>query len=81
MSNELKTELETYEKKLPTLTEDEGRFILIHGDVVEGIYDSYPDAMKIGYEKFAMEPFLVKCISATEHIHYFTRDLVLDCPT
>jgi len=79
--DELKTELETYEKLLPILSEDEGRYVLISGSDLVSIYDSYADTVQVGYDKFGLKPFLVKRIAAIEQIHYFSRDLSLDCPT
>jgi NDP-sugar pyrophosphorylase family protein len=75
----LKKELETYAKNLPSLLSHEGKFVVISGDVVNGIYDSYNDALKVGYEKFGLKTFLVKKISSTEQISFFTRDYFKPC--
>ncbi|MCW5621003.1 MAG: hypothetical protein KIS79_07860 [Burkholderiales bacterium] len=76
----LELELKTYQSLLPTLIgKDDGKFALIKGEELVGVYDSYPDALKIGYEKFGVEPFLVKKISAAEQVGYFTRD-IQPCP-
>lgn len=77
----LENELRTYKRKLPDLQSHEGKFVLIHGDNVVDIYGTYEDALKEGYEKFGLEPFLVKQIHAVEQIQSFTRDLVLSCHT
>ena len=77
----LQKEIETYNAKLPELLGSIGRFVLIKGDQVEGIYDTYADALKVGYERFKLEPFLVKQIAPAEQAHYFTRELDLECPT
>ncbi len=76
----LETELQTYTKSLPSLLADNGKYVLIHGEKVVGIYDTYQDALKIGYETFGLVPFLVKRIQAVEQAHCFTRDLSR-CPT
>lgn len=65
MSDVLKMELETFKKLLPQLAADQGKHALIHEDKLVGVYESYADALKIGYEKFGVHPFLVKRISAT----------------
>ena len=72
----LEKELETYEKLLPSLVSDQGKFALIQDSMLVGVYDSYNDALTIGYEKFGMQPFLVKKIMAIEEIQCFTRELV-----
>jgi hypothetical protein len=73
----LEQEMRTYQRELPNLLQHEGKFALVHGDEVAGPYDTYQDALKAGYEKYDLKPFLVKCIQAIEQVQYFTRDLVL----
>lgn len=75
----LQKEVETYNSKLPELLGSLGKFVLISGETVEGIFDTYADALKIGYEKFKLEPFLVKQIAPAEQIQFFTRELDLQC--
>lgn len=75
----LVTELATYESLLPSLLKDQGKFALISGDSLLGTFVSYEDALKIGYEKCGVKPFLVKSISHDEKIAYFTRDLSIPC--
>jgi hypothetical protein len=70
----LEKELTIYKSKLPELKEqNEGKFVLIHGDDVVDIFVSYEDAVKIGYERFKLEPFLVKKIEAIEQAQFITR--------
>lgn len=71
----LEREMATYKSKLPELKQHEGKFVLIHGDEIAGIFAAYEDALKEGYEKFALEPFLVKQIQSIEQIHYISRFL------
>ncbi len=66
-------EIETYERELPDLLGDDGRFALIQGEAVAGIYDTYEDALRVGYEKFGLNPFLVKQIQPAEQVQSFTR--------
>jgi hypothetical protein len=73
----LEKELETYKRELPSLLKDEGKFVLIRDDEVEGSYDTYEDALKIGYGKFGLKDFMVKKIQANERPVFFTRDLCL----
>jgi hypothetical protein len=71
----LERELSTYDSSLMDLLASEGKYILISGDNVNGVFDSYDDALKAGYEKFGLATFLVKQIARAEPIHYFSRDL------
>jgi hypothetical protein len=73
----LEREIKTYKDKLPELQASEGKFVLISGDTVSGIFDSYQDALAAGYERFGMTPFLVKQISMVEVLASFTRDVDL----
>lgn len=62
----LEREFDAYKRKLPELVEQEGKFALVHGDDFIDVYSSYDDALKAGYERFSLEPFLVKKISSDE---------------
>jgi hypothetical protein len=72
----LERELETYKKKLPELKDSEGKFALIHGDELVNTYTSYEDAIKDGYARFKLEPFLVKQIHAIEQLQFISRLVV-----
>jgi len=69
----LEREFETYKTKLPELTANEGKFVLIHGDDLVSVLDSYADAIKEGYAKFGLSPFLVKQIQAVERVQFVSR--------
>jgi len=69
----LEKELETYREKLPELKTHEGKFVLIHGDDVVDVFSSYEDAIKQGYARFKLEPFLVKRISSIEQVQFISR--------
>jgi hypothetical protein len=69
----LEKELETYKEKLPELKEHEGKFVLIRQSDVIDFFSTYEDAIKAGYQKFKLEPFLVKQIEAIERLQYITR--------
>jgi hypothetical protein len=69
----LETELATYKQKLPELKEQEGKFALVHGEDLVDVYSTYEDAIKEGYNRFKLEPFLVKQIRATEQILFISR--------
>jgi hypothetical protein len=71
----LEKELATYSAHLADLKQHEGKFVLIQGDVVIDLFSSYDDALKEGYKRFGLVPFLVKQIHAVEPIYYFTRPI------
>lgn len=75
----LDKELETYNANLPSLIKDRGKFALIKGDSVVDIFDTYGDAMKRGYEKFKLEPFLVKRIMPPEQTLFVSRNVTPSC--
>ncbi len=69
----LEKELETYNARLSALKENEGKFVLIQGDKIIGIYTSYEDAMKAGYAELGLTSFLVKQISSIEQVQFISR--------
>lgn len=71
----LEQELSTYEEMLPELLANEGKYAVIHNDKLIGIYESYADALKTGYEQCGLDQFLVKQISQQEHISFVSREL------
>ena len=75
----LEREIETYREKLPELTADEGKFVLVHGDRLVGVFGTYEDALQEGYKQFQLEPFMVKKIEAVETVHLITRLLEPTC--
>ena len=75
----LRTEVKAFDKLLPELLKDAGKFALIHGSDLAGVYSSYEDALKIGYEKYGVTPFLVRRIAQTEQVGFVSR-MVASCP-
>lgn len=75
----LEKEQATYDRELQNLLGSEGKYALVHGEEVVGVYDTYNDALQIGYDRFGLNPFLVKRIQAVEQVHSFTRD-IRPCP-
>ncbi len=69
----LEKELATYKSKLPELKDSEGKLVLIHGDELVDTYTSYEDAIKEGYARFKLEPFLVKHIHTIEQVQFISR--------
>jgi hypothetical protein len=81
MADALAQELATYKDLLPSLLKDEGKYAVIKGDALIGIFDSYSDAPAQGYRAAKLDPFLVKKISGTETVAYFSRDVDSPCTT
>lgn len=77
MSEPLEKELETFEKLKPELLAQEGKFAVIFAGELLGVFSAYEDALKRGYEKCGVKPFLVKKILSVEPINYFSRDLAV----
>ena len=75
----LEKEIETYNKNYNILAKDAGKFVVIQGDEIVGIYANYEDALKIAYDKFGTKEFLIKKIAATEEVQFFTRDILNPC--
>lgn len=74
MSN-LNQEIATYNRHLPELLGQQGKFVLIKGAEVAGAFDSYQDALTAGYQRFKLDSFLVKQIAPAERVIYFSRHL------
>lgn len=75
----LEKEIETYHRKLPELLLDKGKYVVIHGDEVVGIRDSFKEALALGYERFLREPFLVREIQEIDAVLVSSRSL-RPCP-
>jgi hypothetical protein len=69
----LDQEISTYNRLLPNLLPQVGKFALIKEDKLVDTFDSYQDALKRGYATFQLSPFLVKKISPVEQVVYCTR--------
>ena len=76
----LEAELKTYQGALPSLLAKAGKYVLIKGDDVLGLYDTYADAIQGGYEKSRLDPFMVKQIEAVEQVQFVSRSIE-PCPT
>ena len=72
----LRAEIETYEKhKSQLIAESEGKYVLVHEEQIAGVWDTYQDALRVGYNRFGLRPFLVKQIQGVETVQHFTRDI------
>ena len=76
-AEKLVEELNTYEGNKETLLrESNGKFVLIKGNTIIGVYDTQNDAVKIGIDKFGNTPFLVKKIQPIDDTQNFTSNLI-----
>jgi uncharacterized protein with PIN domain len=67
MSTVLQKEVETYlAEKEELVARGEGKFVLIKGEQVVGLFESQGDALQEGYRRFGKGPFLVKQILAVD---------------
>jgi hypothetical protein len=77
MTQILGVEIKTYEQHRDTLLgTSEGKFVLIRGNQVGGIFDSKMDAIAAGYQQFGNVPFLVKQIVKIETPQNFVSNLL-----
>lgn len=78
----LETELATFRRELVGLLADptkRGSFALVHGNSVAALFPNFDLALAAGYERFGLDPFLVKEVTDHEEPQYFSRNL--RCPT
>jgi hypothetical protein len=65
--HQLADELQTYQDQKDTLLQgSEGKFVLIHGNSILGIYDTKLAAISAGHAQIGPVPFLVKKIERVE---------------
>lgn len=69
----LERELETWRRKFPELLQHEGKFALVHGDEIADVFAAYEDAIQAGYQRFGLQPFLVKQVQSDEQPEVITR--------
>ena len=73
----LAEELKTYaEKKEELVRQHNGKYVLIKGNGIVGIFDSKEDATIIGIQKFGNTPFLVRKIEEVEQGQNYTSYLI-----
>ena len=78
----LEREFEAYQNKLRDsewLAQNQGKYVLVKEDQVIQAFDSYGDALQGGYDRFGLDAFLVKQVSAMEQAHFVWR-LSAPCP-
>jgi hypothetical protein len=77
MAGKLTRELKAYEANLGNLlATQEGKYVLLHGDDVLGVFDNQMDAINWGYKELGNVPFLVKNISKLDIPLSFVSNLL-----
>jgi hypothetical protein len=71
----LAREWATYCRELPRLLAEgeEGRFAVVKGEVVDSVWDTRPDAVQAGYDRFGLGPFMIHRICRVERPVIITR--------
>ena len=71
----LEKESKTFDQKLPELLKaDIGKYVLIKGDKVIGVFVAVADALSYGYEKYREQPFFVREILPTQEPMNFANN-------
>jgi hypothetical protein len=75
----LERENNAFKRELPRLLEtpgNKGKWALIHGDDLAGLYPDFDSCLAAGYERFDLGTFMVKEVTDTPTVHYFPRNVV-----
>ena len=74
-------ETETYRRLKPELLANahQGRFAVIYGDELAGVWDTFGDACGEGYRRYHQAPFMVKEIHEVEPVYTITRLVAPTC--
>lgn len=52
-----------------------GKYVVIKDEEIQGVFDSYDQALDFGYNRNGLVPFLVKKIERNEPVFYFSRQI------
>ena len=75
------TEMATYQRNLPALLQHEGRYALIYGEEVLGVFDTLEMTLAFGYEQVGLyTAFLAKKIGEKERVHAVMRGIPVHTP-
>jgi hypothetical protein len=79
----LSTEWDVYRREVGRLLAEghEGRWILIKGEEILGIFDKREDASTLGYKRFLLDGFLVHQIQTRERIYRVAPIYWMSCRT
>jgi len=69
MINMLKTELDFFELHREEWFEHyANKVVVIHGTTIHGFYDTYETALRVGYDKCGIVPFLIKEVQLVDEV-------------
>ncbi|HEY2415040.1 MAG TPA: hypothetical protein VGI40_22540 [Pirellulaceae bacterium] len=74
----LAAEQKTYENEKERLLAEgkAGKFVLISGSKIVGVWDTYDDALQVAYQQCGLDTrFLIKKIEGIEDVQFFSRDI------
>ncbi|MFO0927720.1 MAG: hypothetical protein U0736_11890 [Gemmataceae bacterium] len=79
--SQIATEWDTYRREVGRLLREghEGRFALIKGEQVIGLFATLEEARTAGYHRFLAQPFLIQQVRAHEPLYRHSR--YQPCPT
>lgn len=77
--DQLKPDLEAYERMLPELMREEGKFALFFDGRLVGVFGSQDDAFEKGYEASGGRSFFVRQITAIPIVQHFSRPIGIEC--
>jgi hypothetical protein len=76
-NNPIYRECQTFQREMPRLLAEglEGKVALVKGDEIIGIFADEAEAIRVGREKYLMQPFMVKPILEWEPVYrqYLSR--------
>ncbi|HBI43721.1 MAG TPA: hypothetical protein DDY78_12850 [Planctomycetales bacterium] len=67
-------ENDVFDRELPVLLSNPAnhdKYALIHGDAVDSVWPTLDEALQQGYDRFELEPFLIRHIVEHEESRYF----------
>ena len=70
-SKALEREKAAFYRELPRLLKtrgNRGRWALVHGDEVAGIYPNFDACLEAGYERFGLSPFLIMEVAEKQKV-------------
>lgn len=74
----LERELGTFARLLPVLLDAaEGRWVLIKGNQLLGLFASQNEAINAGYAQLGNQPFLTRQLREAQMVAIFSRDLLI----
>lgn len=73
----LEREWETFLTEMPRLLQEghRGKYVLIQGESVYGVWTTLDEALAAGYDRFGVEPFLAQEINDKPEPRYFSRNV------